>query len=256
MQAYVHQYAHIEYSSGYLTFNRLDGSHEVWRLARHIPDGVYTSEAPPDDIQLNVYGWAKAMFGTALETSIAPSIAVHLRGHFRPHALLDPPEDGFASRCVHPTLVISGSSSLFLYDVPSGRLEQTIPNVIGEEERVGYVDVNEDWVLMCASDGGLSVFSRKHEEGERGRRVYKLNNQLRGLWTHRVPLNSKVEKRSMSEYKVVQRQNLDVQNIRMKDGETMRGPYTAGTFIYSILPSLPLVCCWFVLSPSSTTPFF
>ncbi|KAF7347378.1 F-box domain-containing protein [Mycena venus] len=112
---YVHAYAHCEYGSGYLIFDRegFVGEKEVWRLADDVErDQDSPTFATPDEKQENISSWAEGFHGS---TS---------RGHFRPWAVLRPPALTRAFRFVYPTLIAATLISLFIWDIPSGELVQ------------------------------------------------------------------------------------------------------------------------------------
>ncbi|KAJ7642852.1 hypothetical protein B0H17DRAFT_1148749 [Mycena rosella] len=92
-RTYVHEYAHCEYDSGYLIFDRLSGEKEVWRV---VDDAGMTPDAPtfsfPDEKQNSI-------------SSSAHDFPLHSRGHFKPWMVLKPPALTRAFRFVFPTLI-------------------------------------------------------------------------------------------------------------------------------------------------------
>ncbi|KAH9974812.1 hypothetical protein BGW80DRAFT_158313 [Lactifluus volemus] len=147
-QVYVRSSAHCEYESGYLVFDRDDGAKEVWRLASDMTetDGTAIS-APPDEEQLKV-----SAFAAARCSQYAP------RGHFRAWAKLSFPELTHAFRLAYPTLVCANRKHVFLHDVRTGSLVQTI-DINASNPRIRYVDVNERHVFVCESRA-VHVYSR------------------------------------------------------------------------------------------------
>ncbi|KAJ7492108.1 hypothetical protein FB451DRAFT_1217016 [Mycena latifolia] len=156
-QQYVHSYAHCEYDSGYLIFDRLGSEKEVWRVADDpgmAPD--YPTFAFPDEKQNNV---SAELHGFPLAS----------RGHFKPWMVLQPPALTRAFRFVFPTLIAASDDSLFLWDVPTGELVQVIrdiqisPDGVGSNISLGvhitYVEVSATHAFVCGSNT-LRVFSR------------------------------------------------------------------------------------------------
>jgi len=93
------------------------------------------------------------------------------RGHFKPWALLEMPEFTSAFRFVYPTLVVVAWDRAYLWDIPTGRLIQTIAEtqraVVGADgpgpiELLGdinYVEVSERHVFICGTHM-IRIFSR------------------------------------------------------------------------------------------------
>jgi hypothetical protein len=155
--------AHCEYENGYLIFDRIDDSIEVWRLASEfVIDNEGASHSPPDEGQRRA-----STFAAAMHHRFAP------RGHFRPWAKLSFPEPTLAFRFAYPTLLCANNKRAFLHDVRTGALVQTIDLNVEEwleedVEEIGgicYVDVNERHAFVCglrslyvfARDGGAEV---------------------------------------------------------------------------------------------------
>ncbi|KAF7302497.1 F-box domain-containing protein [Mycena chlorophos] len=163
--SYVRAYAHCEYEDGFLIFDRgvvntnnpdTDGGKEVWRLLEdfeaesHPPPEFHS---PPDRYQM-----------LASDCATQAHWSQSRRGHFRPWALLKSPAPTRAFRFVYPTLIAAAECYLcFLWDVPSGRLVQTIAAdrdpVHDLEGDVNYVEVNAEHAFVCSSQG-IKVFSR------------------------------------------------------------------------------------------------
>ncbi|KAJ6541832.1 hypothetical protein B0H19DRAFT_959142 [Mycena capillaripes] len=163
-ETYVRPYAHCEYGEGYLIFDRggSAGQKEVWRL---VDDVGMHQDAPtfafPDEKQQIISAWVADFHGF-------PSAS---RGHFRPWAVLKPPELTRAFRFVYPTLMAAAPTSLFLWNIPTGELAQIIrdihisPEGVGSNEFLGdtkYVEVSAQvngHAFICGSNT-LRVFSR------------------------------------------------------------------------------------------------
>jgi len=149
LQSYVRGYAHCEYDSGYLVFDRTSGEQEVWRLASDISaEDEVAVHSPPDDGQMRASARAAAVYH-----QYAP------RGQFRPWALLGIFKSTFAYRLAYPTLICSTLEQAFLYDVRTGVLVQTI-NISLQLQGLVYVDVNERHAFICERTE-VHVFSRE-----------------------------------------------------------------------------------------------
>jgi len=145
-QWYVRQYAHLEYGQGYMIFDRLGGDKEVWKRSSVIPERDVDESSAPDESQLEVYD------------NMTDS-------YFQPWALLHMPEPTTAYRFVYPTLVVAAYYRAYIWDVPSGKLIQTIegcqfignnnPNLLG----IMYVEISERHVFIVG-ERYVRVFSR------------------------------------------------------------------------------------------------
>lgn len=140
-------YAHCEYDSGFLIFDRRGQGKEVWRLASQYD----RSPAPPEELQADVQFTINEFF--------PPS-----KGYFRPWAVLTVPQTGRAFRFVYPTLAVVGTQNAYLYDIPTCELVKTIPNlqIIVHGETLGeinYVEVDSNHVYVCGSIQ-LRIFDR------------------------------------------------------------------------------------------------
>jgi hypothetical protein len=80
------------------------------------------------------------------------------RGHFCAWAKLSFPELTHAFRLAYPTLVCANRKHVFLHDVRTGSLVQTI-DINASNPRIRYVDVNERHVFVCESRA-VHVYSR------------------------------------------------------------------------------------------------
>ena len=141
----VREAGHCEYDNGYLVFDHQTGEKEIWRLASDFSEGEFAADAPPDDEQMG-------------ESARAAEVYRHYapRGHFRPWALLWFPEDYEGRfRLAYPTLISSGPKEVFLHDVRTGSLVQTI-----DMHMPCDVDVNERHAFLCEEDV-VHVFSRE-----------------------------------------------------------------------------------------------
>ncbi|KAF9817060.1 hypothetical protein IEO21_03642 [Rhodonia placenta] len=158
--SYVRPNAHVEYEKGFLIFDRIGHCKEVWRLSEDYIATDLPHNVAPDDSQEAAWREAEQRFHS---TS---------RGHFRPWALLTPPEMTRAFRFSYPTLVVMSHMNAFLWDIPTGSLAQTLHNVqdlhggvlpLGD---VMYVDVSPQHVFVCGlvelrlfnrSDGAVAL---------------------------------------------------------------------------------------------------
>lgn len=170
IQSHVRPYAHCEYGEGFLIFDYIDGSKEVWR---HIPDwndeeaAAVIPGAMPTARQLRVFRRATQRHRAEAARSV--------RGHFRPWAILRPPLTTRAFRFSYPTLAAAASDNIYLWDVRTGTLIQTIEQIqhglhSNDDESqvemvlnplgdINYIEVSEKYVIICGDDS-LRVFSR------------------------------------------------------------------------------------------------
>ncbi|KAJ6601291.1 hypothetical protein DFH09DRAFT_1127363 [Mycena vulgaris] len=158
-QKYVHSYAHCEYDSGYLIFDRLGGEKEVWRVADEVgmtPDSP--TFAFPDEKQNNISSWAAELHDFPLTS----------RGHFKPWMVLKPPALTRAFRFISPTLIAASDVSFFMWDITTGELVQVMRDIqisvdgVGSTTSLGnlnYVEVSPRHAFVCGSNA-LRVFSR------------------------------------------------------------------------------------------------
>ena len=146
------QYAHLEYGQGYMIFDRHNGDKEVWRRSSGIPEHGVDKSSAPDAIQHEVYDLQSS------ETD----------GYFQPWAVLHMPEVTSAFRFVYPTLIVAAYDRAYLWDIPSGKLIQTIEECQfialedGDNEYllgIKYVEISERHVFI-AGQYYLRVFSR------------------------------------------------------------------------------------------------
>lgn len=116
----VRAYAHLEYSNGYIVFDRFGSAKEVWK---HIGEA-----------------------------------------NFELDKILQIPEPTRAFRFVYPTLLVCAPRTLFLLDIRSGEIIQSIPHSL---EIICYVELNEKYAFVCGES--LQVYERQN-----GRRVLDL----------------------------------------------------------------------------------
>ncbi|KAK2461349.1 hypothetical protein APHAL10511_006634 [Amanita phalloides] len=187
----VRPYAHCEYGHGYLIFDRLGGSKEVWRLADY--DYYYPSspsssdETPPPPLTVAPEVAPDFMQKRAGERASVRRIIEELpdreeeeespplrRGHFVPWVLLRPDDHTRAFRFVYPILLVASFTTAYLYDVRTGSLAQEIQNLqLGQlleddddeftEPSLGelsYVEHCSRYVFICG-ETCLRVFSRQ-----------------------------------------------------------------------------------------------
>lgn len=135
-----------------MIFDRHNGDKEVWKCSSVISEHVVDESSAPDAIQLEVSG---------LQT-------YGKDGFFQPWAVLHMPELTSAYRFVYPTLLVAAYDRAYLWDVPSGKLIQTIEDCqfIGSEDGnnhmllgIMYVEISERHVFI-AGQFHLRVFSR------------------------------------------------------------------------------------------------
>ncbi|KAF9489180.1 hypothetical protein BDN71DRAFT_1531426 [Pleurotus eryngii] len=151
---YVRRFAHCEYGEGFVVFDRMDGSKEVWRLASEYDTSPPPTSALPDERQLDAY---------AQSASFYPSSRVL----FRPWLLLQMPIHTRAYRFVYPSLLVSSTDQAFIFDVLTGARVQLIDDLQDVNNAHGgalgdihYVDVDARHVFVCC-ESALKVFSRE-----------------------------------------------------------------------------------------------
>ncbi|CAA7268568.1 unnamed protein product [Cyclocybe aegerita] len=126
-QGYVHEYAHIEYSEGYMIFDRLDNSREVWRLQDiEATDALVDEESQPDQFQIEEFEMGMHLARYVQLTRSSDVAQLPLRGCFEPYALLTAPEVTRCSRFVYPTLLAASLDRVYLWDVPTGRVMEVL----------------------------------------------------------------------------------------------------------------------------------
>ncbi|GLB36880.1 hypothetical protein LshimejAT787_0311670 [Lyophyllum shimeji] len=166
--SHVRPYAHCEYGEGFIIFDYIDGSKEVWRRVDDFSVEEAASVVPeslPRPRQKRVFAAALEKYRAAAETST--------RGHFRPWAVLHPPQTTRAFRFSYPTLGAAAWDTVYLWDVRTGTLVQTIDqtqlgsNGEGEEDPaleflgdINYIEVSEKYVFLCGIHS-LRAFSRE-----------------------------------------------------------------------------------------------
>ena len=142
-----------------MIFDRNDGNKEVWRrVVSGMPEHDVDESSAPDANQLEVYDLQS--YRTDWRTD--------WDGYFKPWAVLHMPEATSAYRFVYPTLIVAAYDRAYLWDVPSGKLIQTIEECqfIALDDgsnhsllRIMYVEISERHVFI-AGQFYLRVFSR------------------------------------------------------------------------------------------------
>jgi hypothetical protein len=208
----VRPYAHCEYTQGFIVFDRLDGNKEVWRRLSDFPSFTSGAFNAAQDYQkyVNTKAHPLTAMRRAGEAAEANQLALLLssdshgphqqrRGFFKPWAYLTLPDNdsGRAYRLADNFILgVASRERVYLFDVRSGELVQTIDNIQGEvraplapsietlsaslQRRVGligdaittweeeddilggicYIDHNDDFVFLCG-EVSLRVFDRK-----------------------------------------------------------------------------------------------
>lgn len=160
MQEAVVEYAHCEYSNGFIVFNRMLQGKEIWRLASDYDYGNgpnYCPEAAPDEEMYTNYRAAKKRCG------------VSHKGHFKPWALINAPSSTNSFRFVFPTLLGASSDRVHVWDVRTGKrtmscslaIASTGMNAVDEllPGRVNYVEVSDKYIFTCCTRA-LRVYHR------------------------------------------------------------------------------------------------
>ena len=132
-------FAHLEYSEGFLIFDRDTGDREVWRLTdsalRNTVHAVPCPEVPvdfeqssrPDSAMLRDSQIALRKVLSRLD--FEPTADYRSRGCFEPYALLHAPEETRAYRFVYPTLLTAAQDKVYLWDLPSARIVEVVQGI-------------------------------------------------------------------------------------------------------------------------------
>ncbi|KAF9026157.1 hypothetical protein BDZ89DRAFT_1161426 [Hymenopellis radicata] len=152
-ERHVPDYAHVEYEKGYLIFNMLGTRKEVWRLVEHQGDLASPTDSHPDTQQERAYGHARRTYEST-----------YPRGHFSPWCVLHIPTITSAFRFVYPTLLTATRRMMYLYDIPSGRLEKDIrvspeDPELNVQTLLSYVELSERYIFVCGYPS-LRILSR------------------------------------------------------------------------------------------------
>ena len=168
-----------------MIFDRPDGDKEVWRRSSDTSEHVVDDFSIPDASQHEVYELYPRTSADSL---------------FRPWAVLHMPEPTSAFRFVYPTLMVAAYDCVYLWDVPSGTLIQTIQEIqecqlIPSEDglnhylhRIMYVEISERHVFLVGQFY-MRIFSRETCES-----IWDLSSAERGygLWKY-MPTNLHVQ---------------------------------------------------------------
>ncbi|KAG7446560.1 uncharacterized protein BT62DRAFT_1076116 [Guyanagaster necrorhizus] len=157
--SHVVPHAHCEYDNGFLIFNRAGRRKEVWRLVEGQNQTIMPpSTSPPDQTQLA----ASTEAATEHHNS-------YPKGHFVPWSLIVTPTITYAFRFVYPTLFAATETNFFVYDIPGGKLLQSIiVNPPDSLTHLHYVDISERHLFLCGWPN-VVVFSR-----ETGKSILKI----------------------------------------------------------------------------------
>lgn len=154
-QSHTRPYAHCEYGEGYVVFDSQDGRKEVWRRSDDYTEAEalrVDPEARPISRQISASASAAEAYATQSST----------RGHFRPWAILRPPQMTRAFRLSYPVLGVASLTSIYLWDVRTGAFIQILDQVqdgfvLGD---INYIEVGEKYVFLCGTES-LRGFSRE-----------------------------------------------------------------------------------------------
>ncbi|KAF9523802.1 hypothetical protein CPB83DRAFT_821046 [Crepidotus variabilis] len=130
-------FSHLEYSEGFLIFNRRTDCREVWRLSElqtnhPLPHSAqpenFDTDSSPDDTMLQD---SEAALSRArnLNTSSQNTANYRPRGCFEPYALLRDKEITRASRFCYPTLLTAAKDQAYLWDIPTGKVVEVIKGI-------------------------------------------------------------------------------------------------------------------------------
>jgi len=146
---YVAPYTHLEYSHGFIVFNRLGGDLEVWQ--RETDRDAPGLSPNPDAAQFDVWQGS-------------PNLPA-ARGQYRPFAVLSNPSATRAYRLVYPHLLVALWSvmEVYIWHIPTAALVQILTLTIpwdNPRPDICYVEISDDHVFLCLS-AGLVVYSRQ-----------------------------------------------------------------------------------------------
>jgi len=148
-RSYTSPYTNLEYSHGFIVFNRGAMYLEVWQREtdREAP-GLSPS---PDAAQLKV--WRRS-----------PDLSA-ARGRYRPFAVLPNPGGARTCRLAYPHLlaVSQAGTTAYIWHIPTVTLVQTLTLMIPWDSArsiIYYVEVSDDHAFFCFSIG-LVVYSRQ-----------------------------------------------------------------------------------------------
>ena len=137
-----------------MIFDCNNGDMEVWRHLSDITENVVDESSAPDATRHEVYNLIRKLYPSATN------------GHFQPWAVLHTPGLCNAYRFVYPTLIAATFWCAYLWDIPSGKLIQTLHDCqfLTEDgyEYLGaikYVEISERHVFLVGQFR-LRVFSR------------------------------------------------------------------------------------------------
>ncbi|KAG8942326.1 hypothetical protein FRC03_003300, partial [Tulasnella sp. 419] len=177
-EGHVPQYAHVEYSNGFIVYTTRGNCMEVWRRSRDAYDPEKYLPCQPTDQQLAV---ATLHPPTSRPGVDSPNLGQ--RGVYVPFAVLQVPEVARASRVVYPNLVVASSRGrkAFIWDIPNSRLIETIdikPHPLyplSEEASqptddfgatIHYVELSQDHLFICW-DKAMVAYQRRPTKKER-----------------------------------------------------------------------------------------
>ncbi|KAK0195110.1 hypothetical protein F5146DRAFT_974519 [Armillaria mellea] len=157
--SHVIPHAHCEYDNGFLIFNRAGRRKEVWRLVeRQNQTDKSLSFSPPDQTQI-----------AASKEAATEHQSSYPKGHFVPYSLIATSTTTYAFRFVYPVLFAATETNFFVYDIPGGKLIQTITaNPLESLIHLHYVDISERHLFLCGWPN-IVVFSR-----ETGKSILKI----------------------------------------------------------------------------------
>ena len=261
-QPHVRRFAHCEYGECYIVFDRRDRSKEVWRRSSD-----YSLEEASNIVPESSPSTLNSEYD-ALKTTFDRDTVTTNRGHFQPWAHLRQPEATRAFRFSYPTLGVAALNTVYLWDVRTGALAQTIDNtqfIWNEDEdtdagaepilgNINYIEVSPQYVFLCGIYA-LRVFSR-----QTGRCVldWPSSQDLYGQWWYGLSLEA-LEGQDIYGAAVLKHEVVARRQERFPDHLAVRNEFIAGA-----LPSLVQVdlevddifsSAYFVVrTPSSCSP--
>jgi len=137
---YVRRCAHLEYSNGFIIFDRIGGDKEVWRLMdmKEPKPPNFNRISTPDTTQMQEFqaalNKASSFAPDSDQYSESSSLPLHAstsasRGRFEPYALLHMPDITTAYRFVYPTLLVGAFERIYLWDVPMAKVVEVVEGI-------------------------------------------------------------------------------------------------------------------------------
>lgn len=155
-QSYVRQYSHLEYSHGFIIFDRYGSQLEAWQ---RVADSPHTTSAPNTDTA-QAEAWEASPYRSYTSN----------RGIYQPFAVLSNPNHIHAYRFIYPDLLVVSRVALeaYIWDIPTATLVQTLSLSGGggwlpSPPFITYVEISKDHIFVCWTSC-ITVHSRRTGE--------------------------------------------------------------------------------------------